>query len=69
MLNKIREALKENEMYYDAYQNGSGEIEIYVEDTENSGLDDVTECLGIYYSLVENGRNVTKTIICRFCTI
>ena len=31
MLNKIREALKENEMYYDAYQNVSGEIEIYVD--------------------------------------
>ena len=31
MLNKIREALKENEMYYGAYQNGSGEIEIYVD--------------------------------------
>ena len=30
MINTIREALRKNEMYYDAYQNGKGEIEIYV---------------------------------------
>jgi hypothetical protein len=31
MIKTIREKLYANEMYYDAYQNGSGEIEIYVD--------------------------------------
>jgi hypothetical protein len=30
MIKTIREKLYANEMYYDAYQNGIGEIEIYV---------------------------------------
>lgn len=37
------------------------EIEISVADKDNCGLEDVTECIGIYYSLVENGENVTAT--------
>ena len=35
------------------------EIEISAEDTLKSELLDAKECIGIYYSLVENGRNVT----------
>ena len=37
------------------------EIEIYVQDNAESGLEDTKECLGIYYSLVENGKNVTTS--------
>lgn len=37
------------------------EIEIYVQDNAESGLEDTKECLGIYYSLIENGKNVTAS--------
>ena len=37
------------------------EIEISANDAGNTGLEDARECIGIYYSLVENGRNVTTS--------
>lgn len=36
------------------------EIEISAEDVGGSDLENAGECIGIYYSLVENGRNVTS---------
>ena len=35
------------------------EVEISVKDTASGALSDAQECVGIYYSLAENGRNVT----------
>ncbi|MCI8630811.1 MAG: hypothetical protein HFG67_00875 [Firmicutes bacterium] len=45
--------------YLSALKVGS-EIEISVEDAGNADLENAGECIGIYYSLVENGRNVTS---------
>jgi len=36
------------------------EIEINVENALNNGLDDAKEAIGFFYSLVENGKNVTN---------
>ncbi|MDD2218238.1 MAG: S-layer homology domain-containing protein [Eubacteriales bacterium] len=35
------------------------EVEISVNDTASGALSDAKECIGIYYSIVENGKNVT----------
>ena len=45
--------------YLSALKVGS-EIEISVEDVGGADLENADECIGIYYSLVENGRNVTS---------